>query len=117
MTASEYRYLLTIRRLRKEAGRVTITDVARKLSFARASVYKKLLALEQRGYVAKDDDKSVSVTAKGDCEFETVRRLVEICEDMLAQNTGLDKRLLAYDAVAMACALSSGCRNALIRNN
>lgn len=117
MTASEYRYISTIRRLQNEKGRVTMTDVARKLSFARASVYKKLLSLEQQGYVVKDDDKSVSVTPKGDGEFECVRRLVEICEELLSQKTGLEKRLLTYDAVAMACALSPGCRRALIRNN
>lgn len=114
MTASEYRYLQAIERLQRENGKVIMSDIAQKLAFARASVYKKLLSLEQQGYVVKEDGKYVALTRKGKSEFDSTGRFAEICCDILAQHTGLEKRLLSHDAVSMACALSSRCRTALV---
>lgn len=114
MTASEFRYLQAIEQIKEEKGRVIMTDVADRLAFARASVYKKLLSLEQQGLVVKDGGKLIELTAKGKSEFENVRRFSEKCRDVLAEHTGLDKKFLTHDSVNMACALSQRCRNALL---
>ena len=114
MTASEYRYLQAIEHLSKEKGNVIMTDIAQKLSYVRASVYKKLLSLEQQGYVVKCDGKHIGITQKGKAEYEAVRKFSEKCADILAEHTGLDVKFLIHDAVNMACALSSRCRNALM---
>ena len=116
MTASEYRYVRAIEQIKREKGRVIMTDIAEKLSFARASVYKKLLSLEQQGIVAKEDGKYVVVTPKGEAEYRDVSELVGICAVMLADNTRNNKKFLGHDAVNMACALSARCKNALIAN-
>lgn len=116
MTASEYRYIQAIDTVTKEKGKVIMTDIAQKLTYARASVYKKLLSLEQQGYVVKEGGRYVCVTNKGKTESEAVGRLAEICAGMLADKTGLDKKFLTHDAVNIACVLSARCRNALLRN-
>ena len=64
MTASEYRYIQAIETVAKEKGKVIMTDVAQKLAYARASVYKKLLSLVQLGDVAKENGKYFRVTKK-----------------------------------------------------
>lgn len=117
MTASEFRYIQAIEQISKEKGKVIMTDIAQKLSYARASVHKKLLSLEQQGYVTKGDGKSVIVTQKGREEFALTDRLSSICADIFSLHTGLDKKFLTYDAVNAACVLSSRCRNALFAKN
>ena len=117
MTASEYRYIQAIETVAKEKGKVIMTDVAQKLAYARASVYKKLLTLEQQGYVAKENGKYFRVTKKGYDEYEAVSRLKNICSCMLAERTGLEQKFLTHDAVNIACALSSRCRTALLKHN
>lgn len=117
MTASEYRYIQAIEQIRKEKGKVIMTDIAQKLTYARASVHKKLLSLEQQGLISKSDGKLISVTKKGTDEYECLRRFSDVCADMLAERTGLDRKFLVHDAVNMACVLSSRCRNALIKDN
>ena len=64
MTAAEYRYLQAIEQIKREKGKVIMSDIAAKLTYARASVYKKLLSLEQQGYIVKDDGKHISITKK-----------------------------------------------------
>lgn len=114
VTASEFRYLQAIEQIKDEKGKVIMTDVADRLAFARASVYKKLLSLEQQGLIVKGCGKLIELTAKGKSEFEDVRIFTEKCRDVLAEHTGLDKKFLTHDSVSMACALSQRCRNALL---
>lgn len=117
MTAAEYRYLQAIEQIKREKGKVIMSDIAAKLTYARASVYKKLLSLEQQGYIVKDDGKHISVTKKGELEYETLSKFTRTCADILVQHTGLDKKLVMHDAVNMACVLSSRCRTALCGEN
>ncbi len=114
MTASEYRYIQAIVSVKKEKGRVTMSDIAQKLAFARASVYKKLLSLGEQGYIVKEDGKYVGVTKKGETEYDAVGKLANVCAEMLAEKTGLEKKFLIHDAVNIACVLSSRCRNRLL---
>lgn len=117
MTAAEYRYLQAIEQIKREKGRAIMSDIAQKLTYARASVYKKLLSMEQQGYIVKDDGKYILVTKKGELEYETLSNFTVKCADILVQHTGLDKKLVMHDAVNMACVLSSRCRKALCGEN
>lgn len=117
MTASEYRYLQAIDQIQKEKGKVIMTDIAVKLTYARASVYKKLLSLEQQGFIVKNEGKLIMLTKKGKAEYDVVGTFADKCADILSQHTGLNKKFLLHDAVNMACALSLRCRNALLNNN
>ena len=116
MTASEFRYLRAIEIIKKEKGRVIMTDIAQKLCYARASVYKKLLSLEQQGLVVKDDGKFISFTKKGEEEYSAIAEFADKCADILSEKSGLDKKFLTHDSIEMACALSARCRNALLNN-
>lgn len=117
VTASEFRYLNAIESVKSEKGRAIMTDIAQKLCYARASVYKKLLALEQQGLIVKEDGKFVEMTKKGKEEYLAAQKFAGLCADILSEKSGLDKRFLSHDAVEMACALSARCRNALLNNS
>lgn len=117
VTASEFRYLNAIENVKSEKGRAIMTDIAQKLCYARASVYKKLLALEQQGLIVKEDGKFVEMTKKGKDEYYAALTFAELCAEILSEKSGLDKRFLSHDAVEMACALSARCRNALMSKN
>lgn len=116
MTASEFRYLQAIEMLKQQNGKVIMTDIAAKLAFARASVYKKLLSLEQQGYVVKQEDKSITVTQKGIKEYESIKEMSSICADILEEHCKLERRLVMHDAVNMACVLSQRCKSAISSN-
>lgn len=116
MSASEFKYLKTILELKEQNNRVIMADIAQKLTYARASVYNKLISLEEHGLIVKGKDKSIVLTEKGKREFDSINKLVEICCEILSKYSNLEKRTLWHDAVAMACCLSSKCKKSIMQN-
>ena len=58
-------YLETILMLKKKTGHVRSVDIARELSFTKASVSVAMKSFREKGYITIDENGSISLTGEG----------------------------------------------------
>jgi DtxR family Mn-dependent transcriptional regulator len=108
-------YLETILDLSRGGEPVRVTDIASRLSLAKASVTQALGVLREQGLVCQDRYGPVELTPRGRHFAATVRRRHELLLDLLIDVLKVDPKTAERDACLMEHAVSSQTMEKLIQ--
>jgi Mn-dependent transcriptional regulator len=91
-------YLKTIFILQKKQGQVRSIDIVRELDFSKPSVSVAIKKLRGEGLVNMDDDKSISLTEKGENYAVFVLERHAVIEKFLTDILNVDKETAHKDS-------------------
>jgi DtxR family transcriptional regulator, Mn-dependent transcriptional regulator len=100
-------YLETILNLSRDGEPVRVTDIASRLSLAKASVTQALGALREQGLIHQDRYGPVELTPRGRHYAAAVRQRHELLLDFLIDVLDVDPKTAERDACLMEHAVSS----------
>ena len=114
MTVSELKYLTAINELYEGTAGIKLISIADKMKISKVSVYKAVVKLDEKGYVKRDENNKVIMTAQGHEQLDLYNKLIGYINRHLQQSCRVSAETAYNDAVSAVCALSEESRQALI---
>ncbi|MBQ8568452.1 MAG: hypothetical protein IJ446_04465 [Oscillospiraceae bacterium] len=114
MTVSELKYLMAINELYDGSVGIKLVSIADRMKISKVSVYKTVVKLDEKGYVKRDENNKVIMTAQGHEQLELYNKLIGYLYEHFRYNCNISAETAYNDAVSAVCALSDESRQALI---
>ncbi len=114
MTAAELKYLIALRALREEGGRVRVCDLADKMGVSKVSAYRMCERLKAHGHLRSAEGGALALTVRGEGLLEEYTLCVGFVRDALEKCCHTPANIAAREAVGIVCAVGEGSRAALL---